>query len=140
MRAMRRFLLFGVGGGLAFLVDAGVLHLLMAQWGLGPYLARLCSFMSAVTTTWLFNRSFTFAAGRAGGAALLHEWARYVVSQLGGFGVNYAVYAALVWSSMLVRQWPVLGVAAGSAVGLVVNYVLAQRYVFGERPGGQGDG
>lgn len=132
---MRRFALFCVGGGLAFLVDAGVLHLLMAQAGLGPYLARLCSFMSAVTATWLFNRSFTFASGRAGGTSLPHEWARYVVSQLGGFGVNYAVYAAMVWSSALVRQWPVLGVAAGSVAGLVVNYLLAQRYVFGEKRG-----
>lgn len=132
---MRRFVLFGFGGGLAFLVDAGVLHLLMAKWGLGPYLARLCSFMSAVTTTWLFNRSVTFATGQARGRALLREWVRYVASQLGGFGVNYAVYAAMVWSSMLVRQWPVLGVAAGSVAGLVVNYVLAQRYVFSKRPG-----
>lgn len=132
---MRRFALFCVGGGLAFVVDAGVLHLLMAQVGLGPYLARLCSFMSAVTTTWLFNRSFTFAMAQARGRAVLHEWGRYVVSQLGGFGVNYTVYAAMVWSSALVRQWPVLGVAAGSVAGLMVNYVLAQRYVFGERPG-----
>lgn len=137
---MRRFAFFCVGGGLAFLVDAGVLHLLVGPGGLDPYLARLCSFMSAVTTTWLFNRSFTFSPGRVRGWALLHEWARYVPSQLGGFAVNYAVYAAMVWSLVLVRQWPVLGVAAGSVAGLLVNYVLAQRYVFIERPGRQDHG
>jgi putative flippase GtrA len=87
--------------------------------------------MSAVTITWLFNRSFTFAADRPREHTLLGEWLRYVVSQLGGFGVNYAVYAVLVSASMLVLQWPVLGVAAGSVAGLVANYLLAKRYVFG---------
>ncbi len=137
---MRRFFFFCVGGGLAFLVDAGLLHLLVVTGGLDPYIARLCSFMSAVTNTWLFNRSFTFSPGQVRGWALLHEWARYVASQLGGFAVNYAVYAAMVWSLVLVRQWPVLGVAAGSVAGLLVNYVLAQRYVFIERPEEQDHG
>lgn len=137
---MRQFAFFCVGGGLAFLVDAGVLHLLMAQLGLDPYLARLCSFMSAVTTTWIFNRTFTFTPRQVRGTALLREWVRYVASQLGGFAVNYAVYAVMVWSLVLVRQWPVLGVAAGSVAGLLVNYVLAQRLVFLERPREQDHG
>ena len=34
----------------------------------------------------------------------------------------------------------VLGVAAGSVAGLLVNYVLAQRYVFIERPEEQDHG
>ena len=44
---MRRFFFFCVGGGLAFLVDAGLLHLLVVTGGLDPYIARLCSFMAA---------------------------------------------------------------------------------------------
>lgn len=127
-------MLFGVGGGLAFLVDAGVLHLLARRWGVDPYGARLGSFMCAVTATWLFNRTFTFGAYQHK-QTLLHEWTRYVVSQLGGFAVNYAVYAALVWSLALVHHWPVLGVAAGSAAGLTVNYLLARRYVFDRQKG-----
>lgn len=132
MRSMCQFVLFGVSGGMAFLVDAGVLHLLVGVWGLDPYAARLVSFLCAVTTTWLFNRTFTFAMSR-GYEGLLHEWARYVVFQTSGFAVNYLVYAALVWSLPQVRQWPVLGVAAGSAAGMVVNYFMASRYVFRRR-------
>lgn len=133
---MRQFMLFGVGGGLAFLVDAVVLHLMARIWDADPYAVRLASFMCAVTVTWLFNRTFTFAAGRTR-QPLLYEWGCYVVSQLGGFSVNYVVYAVLVWSFTLVRQWPVLGVAAGSVAGLTVNYLLARRYVFGRRKGGE---
>ena len=127
---MRRFALFCVGGGLAFLVDAGVLHLLASVLGVNPYLARLFSFSSAVTTTWLFNRTLTFADAKDGALHWTREWGRYVVSQLGGFSVNYGVYALLLWALPLFRQWPVLGVAAGSATGMVVNYLLARHFVF----------
>ncbi|KAF1689394.1 GtrA family protein [Pseudoxanthomonas taiwanensis] len=126
---MRSFLLFGVAGGIAFLVDAGVLHVLVSVLGADPYLARLVSFLCAVTTTWVFNRSITFSAS-ARGIPLWQEWGRYLASQLGGFSVNYLVYAVLVATLAGVRQWPVIGVAAGSLAGLLVNYLLARRYVF----------
>lgn len=130
---MRQFALFCIAGGLAFLVDAGLVQLLAGWLDVDPYLARLLSFLAAVTTTWLFNRSITFSAAAGRGQALVVEWLRYVVSQLGGFTVNFAVYAVLVWAVPLVRQWPVLGVAAGSVAGLVVNFLLAKRYVFQRR-------
>lgn len=126
---MRRFLLFAFAGGLAFVVDAGVLHLLVGV-GLNPYAGRVLSFLCAVTATWWLNRTLTFSMPRHVPASLLREWGHYLVTQLGGFAVNYAVFAALVWTSALVRQWPVVGVAAGSVGGLLVNFALASRYVF----------
>lgn len=132
---MRQFAMFCVAGGLAFLVDAGVLHVLVSSAYADPYSARLVSFLCAVTTTWWFNRRFTFFD--ATDSSPVRQWLRYVVSQLGGFSVNYAVYAALVLLVPLVSRWPVLGVAAGSIAGLLVNFVLARRYVF-ERENGAG--
>jgi len=129
---MRHFGLFCIAGGVAFLVDAGVLHALVVWAGTGPYLARLVSFLCAVTVTWLFNRSITFA-DRVRVLPVWSEWTRYVVSQLGGFLVNYGTYAALVWSLEPVRRWPVLGVAAGTLTGLVLNFLLARRFVFGRK-------
>ena len=113
---------------LAFAVDAGVLQLLVSFAGLDPYSARVVSFLCAVTTTWLFNRQITF---RGGSRLPLHrEWALYVGTQLGGATLNSAVYALLVFSFALVREWPVLGVAAGSLAGLTVNFIAAKRVVF----------
>jgi putative flippase GtrA len=126
---MRRFALFCVAGGFAFLVDAGVLYALTTLAGVGLYSARLLSFLCAVSTTWLFNCAITFADAR-GESSRWRGWLRYLVSQLGGFSANYLVYAALVSYLEVVRRWPVLGVAAGSLVGLVLNYALARRYVF----------
>jgi putative flippase GtrA len=81
-----------------------------------------------MTATWIFNRRYTFA--HAAGESLLHEWLRYALAMLGGFVVNYGAYALLVWQSPLVREWPVLGVAAGSVAGLAVNYASSRFWVF----------
>jgi putative flippase GtrA len=129
---VRRLLWFCVSGGLAFVIDAGLLHLLLAALPIDPYSARLVSVLVAMTFTWVFNRSITFADRRRSGVPL-REWMAWVSTQSAGFAVNYATYALLVFSLPAVREWPVLGVAAGSLAGLVVNYVAASRLVFRER-------
>jgi putative flippase GtrA len=123
----RQFLLFCIAGTIGFLVDAGIVQALVAQ-GADPYLARLLSFLCALTATWAFNRRYTFGAVRSDRAG--REWLRYFIAMLGGFAVNYAVYAALVYSLPTIRQWPALGVAAGSIAGLVVNYLSSRFWVF----------
>ncbi|MEQ1438718.1 GtrA family protein [Fontimonas sp. SYSU GA230001] len=119
---------FAVVGAIGFVVDAGVLHGLLAGLSLNPYLARVPSFLSAATVTWLLNRHWTFADRR--GSARATEWGRYLLTMLGGGAVNYAVYAGLLATLPLVARWPVLGVAAGSLAGMMVNYLGADRWIF----------
>lgn len=119
-----RFALAGVTG---FVVDAGVLALLIGP--LGPYFGRLCSFLAAVATTWLVNRNLAFA-DRTGRHSLVGEFGRYFASMLLGGVLNYGVYSGVV--ALLGRDgiMPYLGLAAGTAVGMVVNYSLAHFVVF----------
>lgn len=125
---MTRFLRFGVSGVVGFAVDAGVLMLLTTGFGLNPYLARVPSFLAAATTTWLINRHWTFADRRSSDRT--REWQRYLLAMLGGGLVNYGVYALLVATLEPVARWPVLGVAAGSLAGMVVNYLSSSRWIF----------
>lgn len=129
---MRQFALFCVAGVLGFIVDAAVVQALVGLGGFDPYSSRVVSFLCAMTATWLFNRRYTFVGGRDEG--LVREWFRYFVAMLGGFAVNYGVYAAMVYASPLVREWPVLGVAAGSVAGLAVNYLSSRFWVFRSPP------
>lgn len=126
---MRQFLLFGIGGMLGFLVDAGVVSLLVNGLGQGPYVSRLVSFLCAVATTFAFNRRYTFVAGAQ--RRLAGQAGRYLLAMCGGFVVNYGLYAWLVHGVDLVRAWPVIGVAAGSIAGLLVNYASSRFWVFG---------
>jgi putative flippase GtrA len=133
-----QFLRFGIVGGIGFLVDAGLLWLLL-QLGLGYYSGRLASFLAAATTTWILNRSFTFRreSPRTGDPAPTHpmgEWLAYLGLMAIGGVVNYGVYAASIESSELVRRLPAVGVAFGSIAGMAINFWSAKTMIF-ERKG-----
>ena len=87
-------MLFGVGGVIGFIVDAGVLQLLVSGLAWDRFSGRLISFLCAATATWVFNRRYTFRGVRR--HSLLGEWTRYIVAMSGGFACNFATYSALV--------------------------------------------
>lgn len=130
----RQILHFFLAGCIGFVVDAGGVQLLVSFADANPYLARLLSFVCAANATWLYNRSVTFA-GR-GSFALLGEWARWMLAMSAGFALNYVTYAALVFHFPTVRAWPVLGVAAGSALGAIANFLSAHHWVYGSPANG----
>ena len=125
-----QFLKFGIVGTVGFGVDALVLLFCMKTLGLGPYTGRLLSYLAAATVTWGLNRSFTFKEHKSRHKAHV-QWARFVIVNLGGFVLNYGTYAALVAFVQLVADYPVLGIAAGSLVGMFFNFGASKRLVFG---------
>lgn len=129
MRLRGEIVWFVIGGGFGFLIDAGVVQTLVRGASWSPYTARVVSFLLAASFTWWWNRAFTFAHRRNHRASA--EWLRWLAVMLIGAAVNYGLYALLVSLFPLVRAWPVLGVAAGSAVAAVVNFIGARRLVFG---------
>lgn len=125
---IRRFFVFGIVGTVGFVVDTAVLYFALYGLGFGFYGGRVLSYLAGATSTWFLNRTFTFAERRTD--RLLKEWATFLtVNALGGL-VNYATYSALIATSPEVRDWPVLGVAAGSIAGMFVNYFMSSRFVF----------
>jgi putative flippase GtrA len=128
-----QFLRFGLVGIAGFLVDAGLLHLLLDA-GLGYYGGRVISFLTAATATWILNRSFTFR--RDAPSTFAHpaaEWLSYLGLMLIGGLANYGAYALAIMASETVRAHPELGVALGSLAGMVINFWTAKRMIF-ERP------
>jgi putative flippase GtrA len=123
------FLRFCMAGTVGFIVDAGVLQMLAGMLDMDPYGSRIISFLAAATVTWLLNRRYTFNADRD--ARLHREWARYVSINAFGGGLNYLTYALCVSQFPLVHRYLFLGVAVGSAVGLLVNYSASKYLVFG---------
>ena len=122
---MRRLLAFTVAGGGGFLVDAGVLWLLLKETALGPLSARVLAIAAAMAFTFWFNRTFTFGAS---GRGLVAEGARY-----GGVGIsaallNYALYAALVLAFPALS--PLAALAAASLAAMAWSFVGYSRFVF----------
>ena len=115
----RRLLRFAIGGTLGYVADAGTLEALVRLAGLGPYLARVISFLVAASVTWWFNRRFTFEVRHASSAG---EWGRYVALMLLGAAVNYGGYAAALAWWPLAREHLWLAVALGSGMAMGINY------------------
>ncbi len=124
----QEFLRFGVVGTVGFLVDTGVLYGALAL-GAGLYLGRAISYVTAATTTWALNRAWTFR-GRGSDAPIHRQWALFVVVNLAGFTLNYGTYALMVATMPVVAAYPILGVAAGSIVGMFANFAVSRRLVF----------
>jgi putative flippase GtrA len=125
---------FGVVGVVGFVVDAAVLTAAITL-GLGPWLGRALSYLVAATTTFALNRAWTFRG--AARAQPVWQWATFLLVNLVGFAFNYGTYAALIELIPIVAANPVLGVAAGSLAGMVGNFVLSRRFVFGQGGGGR---
>lgn len=127
-RALRQLGMFGVGGAVGFIVDAGILQLLVLGLAWDRYSGRLISFVFAATATWIFNRHFTFHGPRR--HSLFGEWTRYVIAMSGGFACNYAAYSALVYFFNLDGRDLIAAVAAGSVAGMGVNFVGSRYWVY----------
>ena len=126
--SLRVFLTFCIGGVIGFIVDAGVLQLLVTGLAWDRYSGRLISFLTAATMTWLFNRTFTFQGPRR--HTLIGEWARYILAMSGGFACSFAAYSAFAYFFNLDRQWLILAVGAGSIAGLGVNFMASRYWVY----------
>ena len=125
-RSLGWFLLAGL---LGLAVDVGVLY--AASPLLGWYAARVLSFLAAATVTWRVNRRYAFADA-APHASAWREYLAYLSAMLGGAAVNYAVYVLVLHN--LAGPWAAaIGIAFGSAAGLVVNYLTARYLVFRKR-------
>jgi putative flippase GtrA len=120
-------------GCAGFIVDTAVLYLAIYELGMNYYGGRAVSYTLAASSTWYMNRRFTFADSRNDNR--LGEWARFLMLNLCGGAVNYAVYAAYMRMHSYSPTAPAIGVALGSVAGLFVNFYLSRRLVFNRRAG-----
>lgn len=129
-----QFLQFTVIGGVGLFVDMGALWVALQLLMLDAYAGRVFSYLVAATFTWICNRAITFRSAKPGG--LFGQWARYLVANAFGAVVNFAIYALVIHNA---QGWfpgieasiiPFVGVALGSAAGLIVNFTASRRFVF----------
>lgn len=121
---MSRFLRFGLIGGLGFVVDAGMLILLM-EAGASPFAARACSIALAVFVTWRLNRAITFGQSTDG---QLREAGRYALVALSVAALNYGLYATILF--FIPSCLPVLAAAISTACCMLASFTGYGRFAF----------
>jgi putative flippase GtrA len=127
----RRFARFIVVGGIGFLIDAGVLTLALHALTASVYVARALSFTTAVIATWLLNRMLVFDADAH--VSMIGEYGRYFATQVAGAVSNLGVFVALIAWMPRLGAMPVVPLAAGAALGALVNYAGSALWVFNAR-------
>ena len=122
-------LLFGLIGGVGFLVDGGILTLLTSWFLMNVYTARAVSFPVATVVTWYLNRSFTFKSHAASNISK-EEYVRYFVVQIGGSLLNLSVFIILIYFFSWMEGLPIVPLAVGAVFGMVFNYTFSRIWVF----------
>ena len=119
-----RFLIIG---GLAFLIDTGLLWVINHGLGAMPWISKLISFFAALSFTYFGNRFYTFADARKCLKLnnMFANYGSYCISQLAGAGLNVVLF-----SFMTNFGFPLFVSAVISAAGGVfLNYVMAKMVI-----------
>jgi putative flippase GtrA len=132
---------FGVVGLINTAVDLTVLNTLiflthMGRNGIWFSFFKAISFLVAVLNSYLINHSWTF--GRSAGRRGMAQVGQFLVVSLFGAVVNVssASYVATFISTSygIERYWPSVAVLAGTASGLIFNFLGYKYIVFSPRP------
>ena len=125
------FVRFCVVGLLGFVVDFTVLKVVV-KLGVSPIGGRGLSFPVAVMVTWLANRAWTFQE-QARQQSLLRELSTYFAVQSAGFAANFLVYTSMVAGIPALHGRLLPPMVAGTAAGLIINFLGAKHIVFRRR-------
>lgn len=125
---MKKLLRFLIAGSVGFVVDAGVLHLLLWFTPVGPFIGRAVSIPSALLATWFINRNFTF--GRSD-RSLAAEGFRYGSVGLTSALLNYALFSSLLMTEPGLR--PIIALTLASAAATAFSFFGYSRFVFRHR-------
>ena len=124
----RQFVTFCAIGVIGFVVDNGVLSLMVRVVGASPLWGRVVSILIAMTGSWLLNRTLTFRRRRS--QPLWVEYLRFCTANAVGNTMNFLVFLALVREVALFGRIPELATVVGTAVGLAFNFTLSKYFVF----------
>jgi putative flippase GtrA len=117
---MSRYL---IGAVFALAIDYAVVWIALSL-GLHAWLARALGLLTGVTTTYFFNRRFTFSVSSS---PSLIEWARYLMLQLIGSALNFVVSTFGIYLGDRSTFQLAAAIVAGAAVGFSYNFFAAKR-------------
>jgi putative flippase GtrA len=124
----KSFALFVLAATAGFVIDAGVLTLLVRAFEWGPWQGRFVSFPLAVTATFVLNRRFAFRG--TGHDDRRVEYAAYWAIQLAGAAVNFAIFGLCLRLVPALRAYPFVPVAIGGIAAMVFNFAVARLTVY----------
>ncbi len=132
MTIVRQFTKFFLVGAMNTLIDLGILNLLIfasgISFGLWYSVFKGVSFLIATTNSYFWNKRWTFESSQK-------KFSQFLIISTIGFVINVGVASFLVnligpQASLTVKVWANVGALAGSAIGLMWNFLGYKFIVF----------
>ena len=127
---MKKFFYFAFVGGIGFIIDSGLLSILVKIYSFNIYLSRLFSFLTAVLLTWILNRKLVFNMFIDLSISKAVEYRRYFFVQVIGALCNLFIFTFLVESYPFMKDVPIIPLSIGAFFGLLINFTGARFLVF----------
>lgn len=128
----KKYWQFAVVGSIGFMVDLATMSLLSVVMPL--FTARCFAFFVAANSNWLLNRNITFATQSTKSTMTFHQnisqWTKFICSSCIGAIPNLICYWGLVTTFSLTGGLAILAIIPGILLGILVNFTLADRWVF----------
>lgn len=142
-REQKRFAKFAIVGALGTVVDYLVFNLAAYVFNVFELYAQGLSFLAALTSNFIFNRSWTFRDARS--KRLRVQLAQYVLVNVIGLIIRTPIFAflgalfhryldALQLPLGIAPSWLAHNLALAGAIGVVLlwNYFVNRRWTFGD--------
>lgn len=119
---------FAIVGGAGFVIEAVIMTALTQHAAWTPWQARVPSFLTAVTVTWLLNRRHTFAGRQMQRRSV--EAILYAATQVCGALINLVMFGVCLKVSPALRATPVIPLAIGAAGGFAFNFLVSNLLIY----------
>ena len=127
-----KYIKFACVGGIGFIVDLSAMIVFSTFMPL--FVARSLAFFFAVNSNWLLNRRITFKQQQfERNSGLLQEWSKFLCSSCIGAIPNLFCYWLLVSGLSLTGSAAIIAIIPGIIFGMLINYLLADRWVFSRK-------
>ncbi len=120
-----QFYYFAIVGSIGFIIDTSVFYVLHLE--IDYALSRIISILTALTITWLANRTITFQVEKK---ASHLEWLKYVVMNSIGALINFSVFIFLAKSNPFLKQYFIIPLALATGVSMWFNFGMNKFYIF----------
>src|SRR3990167_9608825 len=116
-----QFCFFAIIGSIGFIIDSSLFALL--HFTLGYAASRFISIFTAMTFTWLANRTLTFQVLTK---PTHTEWIKYFSINSFGALINFSVFLSLVHTSVFLKDNYIIPLAIATGVSMWFNFGLSR--------------
>lgn len=120
----KQFLKYCIGGGIAFIIDIGLLYVFTEFFGLWYILSATLSFCVAAIFNYLFQKFVTF---KSESKKYFKQFVMFVLIALIGLGINNSILYLLVESFGV---WYILAKALAAIIVLIWNFIANKKVTF----------